>query len=182
MEHIQRSFNRVSRRSTPRLRARHDRGREQRRLNRVYTMSKGVFQAYRRLAVNKAIRFLSVLPVGVRALSWRLGCRGAKTPVHISQGHVLRSRSKLHRFRLARFSSCTSRLDGEIKNTVPDSFEYRLREPRTRLQTVIRLVFTRHSVGCINSRRPLCLSQPVMPDNVQVVGQDEKNLALWPEH
>jgi hypothetical protein len=37
--------------------------------NQAYTMAKGVFQVFRRrLEVNKAIRFLSVLPVGVRAL------------------------------------------------------------------------------------------------------------------
>ena len=37
--------------------------------NQAYTMVQGVLQAFRRrLGVNEAIRFLSVLPVGVRAL------------------------------------------------------------------------------------------------------------------
>ena len=37
--------------------------------NQAYTMVQGVLQAFRRrLEVNEAIRFLSVLPVGVRAL------------------------------------------------------------------------------------------------------------------
>jgi uncharacterized protein (DUF2267 family) len=37
--------------------------------NQAYTMVQGVLQVFRRrLEVNEAIRFLSVLPVGVRAL------------------------------------------------------------------------------------------------------------------
>jgi uncharacterized protein (DUF2267 family) len=45
--------------------------------NQAYTMAEGVFRAFRRrLEVGEAIRFLSVLPVGLRALfvaDWDIG-------------------------------------------------------------------------------------------------------------